>query len=110
MLIKFKNILQYSPKSFDDLNLWLNDLKKNANSDIKIFLIGNKNDLEDSRLINKEEGKQLAEDFNLNLFKETCLKEENNSQEIFVESAKLLYGDYSKNKKDQNRQKDCYIY
>jgi hypothetical protein len=37
------------------------------------------------------------------------VKEENNAQEIFVEAAKLLYGDYSKNMKD-NKQKDCGIF
>jgi len=44
------------------------------------------------------------------LFKETCVKEENNSQEIFVESAKLLFEEYSKNVKDQNKEKDCIIF
>ena len=32
----------YSPKSFDDLESWLKDLKDNANPDLKIFLIANK--------------------------------------------------------------------
>ena len=92
------------------MNLWLNDLKNNANPDIKTFLIGNKTDLEDSRLISKEEGVQLQEDFNIDLFKETCVKEENNSQEIFVESAKLLFEEYLKNVKNQNKEKDCIIF
>ena len=105
----FYIIIWYSPKSFDDLDSWLKDLKDNANPDIKIYLIGNKIDLEESRLINIEEGKKLQEDYNIDLFKETCIKEENNAQEIFVEAAKLLYGDYSKNMKD-NKQKDCGIF
>ena len=32
-------------KSFDDLDLWIKDLKMNSSPDIKIFLIGNKSDL-----------------------------------------------------------------
>ena len=60
-------------------------------------------------MINKEEGKQLQEDYELDLFKETCIKDKNNAQEIFVEAAQLLYEDYSKNK-EQNKQKDCRIY
>ena len=100
----------YSPKSFDDLNIWLKDLKENANPDIKVFLIGNKTDLDDSRLINKEEGKQLQEDYNLDLFKETSFINQNSAQEIFIESAKLLYFDYANNISGQNKQKDCIIY
>ena len=100
----------YSPKSFDDLNIWLKDLKENANPDIKVFLIGNKTDLDDSRLINKEEGKQLQEDYNLDLFKETSFINQNSAQEIFIESAKLLYFDYENNISGQNKQKDCIIY
>lgn len=73
-------------------------------------MIGNKLDLDDSRLISKEEGKQLQEDSELDLFKETSVINENNAQEIFIESAKLLYSEYYKNKKGQNKDKDCIIY
>ena len=85
-------------------------MKDNANPDIKIFLIGNKSDLEDSRLISKEEGIKLQEDYKLDLFRETSIKEEKNAQKIFIESSMLLYDDYSKNIKDQNKQKDCRIF
>lgn len=39
------SILSYS--SFEDIEVWLKELKTHANPDIKIFLIGNKIDLED---------------------------------------------------------------
>ena len=99
----------YSPKSFDDLESWLKDLKDNANPDLKIFLIANKNDLEDCRLISKEEGKQFQEDSNLDFFMETSMKDENKAQEIFIEAAKFLYSDYLKSS-DHTKQKDCLIY
>ena len=35
----------HSRKSFDNIELWLKDLKINSSPDIKIFLIGNKTDL-----------------------------------------------------------------
>ena len=38
-----------SPKSFDDLKIWLNDIKNNANPDLKIFLLGNKSDKVEER-------------------------------------------------------------
>jgi len=33
--------------SFDNLDVWLKDLKTQSNPDVKVFLIGNKTDLED---------------------------------------------------------------
>ena len=45
--------------------MWLKELKTHANPDIKVFLIGNKADLEDSRLINKEQALQLKKDLKI---------------------------------------------
>ena len=60
-----------------------------------MFLIGNKADLEDSRLINKEQAEQLKKDFDFDLFMETSAKTGLNAKELFVEAAKLLYQDYN---------------
>ena len=43
----------------DDVDLWIKDLRSNGSPDINFFLIGNKGDLEDSRMISKEEGLQF---------------------------------------------------
>ena len=85
-------------------------MKKSENKDIKIILIGNKTDLEDSRIITKEEGKGVEEEYELDMFLETSLKDKNNSQDIFVGAAKLLYSLYSKSKSESGKQKDCIIY
>ena len=95
----FLNFFNYSPKSFDDIDLWIKDLRANSNPDIKVFLIGNKADLEESRLINTEQGQQLQKDFDLDLFMETSAKSGLNTTELFIEAAKLLYKDYTKYKK-----------
>jgi GTPase SAR1 family protein len=95
-IIIFKRI--YSSKSFDDIDLWLKDLRANSNPDIKVFLIGNKADLEDSRLVTKEQALQLQKDFELDLFMETSAKTGFNTQELFIEAAKILFEDYNKYK------------
>ena len=46
-------------KSFEALDEWVNDLREKASSDILIFLVGNKSDLEDERVIEFEQGKQI---------------------------------------------------
>ena len=37
----------FSRKSFEDVEVWLKDLKTYSNPDIKVFLIGNKTDMEE---------------------------------------------------------------
>ena len=66
-----------------------------------IYLIGNKNDLEDKRQVTTEEGKKFAEENNLSFY-ETSALNGNNIEEIFVQSAtdlvtKLENGDFKDN-------------
>ena len=90
------NIYKYSQKSFDDIDLWLKDLKANSSPDIKIFLIGNKADLEESRIVMKEDAENYKEEYDLDLFMETSAKTGMNSEELFIEAAKILFNDYNK--------------
>ena len=83
-----------SKKSYEDIDSWLKDLKINSNPDIKIFLIGNKCDLEKERIIKTEDAEKLKNDFNLDLFLETSAKTGINAQKLFIEAAKILYQDY----------------
>jgi len=57
-------ILVYSidkRKSFENLEIWLNGIKENGNPDVKIFLVGNKNDLIENREVNTEGGEKFYE-------------------------------------------------
>ena len=76
----------------------MKDLRSNSNPDIKIFLIGNKADLENERVVKKEEAENFKNDYDLNLFRETSAKTGLNAKEIFTEAALLLYNDYIKYK------------
>ena len=73
-------------KSFEALDEWVNDLREKASSDILIFLVGNKSDLEDERVIEFEQGKQYSKDKNLHFFAETSAKIRNNAKDIFIEA------------------------
>ena len=87
-----------SRQSFEDIEQWLKELKTYSNPDIKVFLIGNKVDLENERVISKNEGETFANDNNFFLFMETSAKTGFNAQNIFIEAAKILYEDYIKYK------------
>ena len=89
----------------------MNDIKNNANPELKIFLLGNKNDLIEERIVNIEEGKEIEKEFNIDLFKETTVKVEKNAQNVFLEATNILFNDYNKDINEKNnKQKDCVIF
>ena len=91
-------------ESFNHVENWLNDLKSQANEDVRIFLVGNKADLEEDRKVKKEDAEKYKEDQHLDLFLETSAKTGLNARNVLVEAAKILYNDYLKF--DENNKKD----
>ena len=85
--------------------MWLKELKTHSNPDIKIFLIGNKIDLADSRTVTQEEAKKFKDDYMLNLYMETSAKTGFNAREIFVEAARILFKEYNQYKKVDEEKK-----
>ena len=81
-------------ESFQNISNWLKEIKKNSNPNAKIFLIGNKNDLEKEREVTYEEGKQYAINHKFCKFFETSAKTGDNTQKIFIEAANVLYDEY----------------
>ena len=77
--------------SFIHLDSWLNEIRTHGNPDINIFVIGNKVDLENKRVINKELAQDFVEKNNAKLFLETSAKTGFNAQNVFIEATKLLY-------------------
>ena len=77
--------------SFSNIEKWLNDIKTQSNPDVKIFLIGNKADLEDKRKITKATGEKFCQEHQISFFAETSAKTGFNVENVFVEVAKELY-------------------
>ena len=87
-------ILVYSidnNKSFNSLESWLNEIRTKGNPNVKLFLIGNKNDLKEKRKVTEEQAKKFLIDYGFDLFLETSAKTGFNTQKIFVEAARTLY-------------------
>jgi len=80
--------------SFENLEVWLNEIKGRGSPDVKIFLVGNKNDLSENREVSIEEGQKFYEDHKLNLFIETSAKSGENVQELFKKAAITLNKDH----------------
>ena len=83
-------------KSFNDVGQWVKQLKAYSNPDVKMFLVGNKNDLENERKISEEEGRKCCKDLDFYCFYETSAKTGFNSKEVFIKAVKLLYINYKK--------------
>ena len=79
-------------KSFDDLYEWLNDIKKNTEKNMPIFLVGTKYDLNDDlKIIKKEDALNFVKSKNLQYFSESSAKTGYQVDEIFNEIARYLY-------------------
>ena len=86
----------YSEKSFEGVENWEKELKLYSSPDVKVFLIGNKIDLEDERVISTEQGLQMQKDYEFHLFIETSAKTGFNAEKLFIEAGKVLYNEYMK--------------
>ena len=93
-------------ESFTHVENWLNDLKSQASDDIRIFLVGNKSDLEEERKITREEGEKYKLDQHLDLFMETSAKTGQNTKNVLIEAAKILYNDFIKFDENKTINKD----
>ena len=76
-----------SKKSFENVTTWVECVDKFAKSNVLRILVGNKTDLEDTRVISKEEGKKLAEENGLKFY-EISAKTMNGLVEMFEDVAK----------------------
>ena len=86
--------------SFEHAENWLIDLKNQSNPNVRVFLVGNKSDLEQNRVISKEEGENFREQKKLDRFMETSAKTGDNARNVMLEAAKILYKDYLKAKQN----------
>ncbi|EIE86730.1 hypothetical protein RO3G_11441 [Rhizopus delemar RA 99-880] len=74
------------------LNMFRLDVRKHANPNTTIVLVGNKCDLKSrARQVTKEEGEKFARDNGIPLFIETSAKSAENVEEVFAKTAEDVY-------------------
>ncbi|XP_055354372.1 uncharacterized protein LOC129600018 [Paramacrobiotus metropolitanus] len=90
-------------KSFDKAKDWVQKVQEEVHEGIVMTLVGNKADLEELRVIRKEEGQALAESFGIG-FLETSAKSGEGVPELFVDTARrLVEDDQRRNVKPKKR-------
>jgi len=75
-------------KTFEEIHYWMDTTSKNV-PNAKFILIGNKSDLEDQRVVNKEEGETLANEWGAPYF-ETSAKLNSGINECFLKLTHLM--------------------
>jgi small GTP-binding protein len=63
--------------SFDHVIGWMRDIKTRAPPDCDIVLCGNKSDLDNDRVVQYDEGKQLADEYGVQFFETSALTGQN---------------------------------
>ena len=102
-------ILVYSidnKESFEHLEKLMDDIKKNADKDIRILLVGNKLDKIEDRVISSYEVEKFTDDHKIDNFFEASAKEGTNTKEIFIDAAKILYKYYIQGGSKNTSKKD----
>ena len=95
-------------ETFNDVNRWVNLIKKHTRPDTLFFLVGNKADLNDTRQVNTEEGEKMKEDEKYGYFIETSAKDGYNIQNLFYKGCIQLYEQYLESKKTGNMDREDF--
>ena len=77
--------------SFEIIKQRIKKIKEDCNDNTHYILVGNKMDLNNNRVISKEEGSELAKNEKIDFFIEVSAKTGENIENIFFEAAKILY-------------------
>lgn len=87
-------------RSFENIRNWIRNIEENASADVEKMILGNKCDLQESRVVSQERGRVLAEEHGVK-FMETSAKSGLNVETAFLALAKDI-----KNKMDRKSMAD----
>ena len=84
-------------ESFDNVDIWMEDIKNYAPENCVVILVGNKSDLVSERAVTVQEGKNKAAQYGI-LFKEVSAKNGDNILLIFGDISEAVYEQFEKSK------------
>ena len=77
-------------KTFENVRNWVTQIRENASAKTIIYIVGNKIDDKEKRVVTKEEGEKMSTEFNLKFF-EASAKEDINIAPTFEGLVKDIY-------------------
>jgi len=78
-------------ETFVNLLDWLKEIKQHASEDVRVYLIGNKSEMEEQREVTYQRAVEFAKEYKLHKVFETSAKTGFNVEEVFATVAKELY-------------------
>ena len=85
-----------NPQTYENVKIWISQIREEANPNVVIYLAGNKIDVPDEeRIVKTEDGQKIADEFNLPFF-ETSAKDGINVNEAFESLVEKIDEVYSK--------------
>ena len=78
-------------ETFANLAEWLKEIQQHAAEDVKIYLIGNKAEMDEEREVQKERAIEFAKQHAIHKVFETSAKTGDNVEEVFSCAAKELF-------------------
>ena len=82
-------------ESFQNVKNWIKQIKEEVTDKVSIILVGNKIDMENQRVVSKEEGEKMAASYGLKFF-ECSAKTGENVEEIFKDIVTKTVENFSK--------------
>ena len=89
-------------QTFQNVKNWITTIKEEVSDKVKIILVGNKIDDEESRKVSTEEGEKMAKEYGLDFY-ETSAKTGVNIDSTFKEMAEKIFETYTKEEKKGNK-------
>lgn len=78
-------------ETFANLVDWLKEIQQHAAEDVKVYLIGNKSEMEDQREVQFDRAIEFAKEHNIHKVFETSAKTGNNVEDVFSIAGKELF-------------------
>lgn len=88
--------------TFDHVQNWFQEIKKNAGEGVVRVLVGNKADLQDSRAVQKSEAEELAKSLGV-FYIETSAKTGENVDSVFINLSRQIYDALPENEKNPGK-------
>ena len=94
-------------KTFDKINEWIKDIKELKGENFPIVLIGNKCDLEEKRIINKDDGENYARKNEIDFYETSCKDGTNIENSVLTLLNKVIeQKNEGKEKKEEKEKKE----
>lgn len=91
-------------KTYVSVTKWINDIKKLAQEEVQLVIVGNKHDLEDQREIKSDQGEKISQAYKTSFIETSCYNNYNIneaveliSRKVFEERANNLHKDLDPN-------------